>query len=397
MKPEQLYQSPNQIAPLYSRFNVAERLLLTGHSHQAWPDNAFEGQLLAWEDAARYVDEKWEHAFNQAQKVKAGFANLIEDHEHNITLGSNTHELIIKFLSALPLGKRPKLITTDGEFHTIRRQLDRLGEEGVQIIKEPASPVGTLIERISSAIDDGTAAVLISKVFYSTAVILQDLGILASRCQEVGAELLVDAYHAINVVPFSIKTEGLESAFIVGGGYKYCQLGEGNCFLRVPPGCTLRPVITGWFAEFENLGQQRKENQVQYPSDAARFSGSTYDPTSHYRGAKIFDFFHSYQLTPELLRTVNQHQVQFLISCFNTLDVDANLIDYDRSIAPDNRGGFLVLHTPYAHILQQLLKQQGVLTDYRGTSLRLGPAPYLSDAQLSTAMQILNEVIKDRF
>ena len=27
------------------------------------------------------------------------------------------------------------------------------------------------------------------------------------------------------------------TAFITGGGYKYCQLGEGNCFLRVPPGC----------------------------------------------------------------------------------------------------------------------------------------------------------------
>ena len=135
MRAEQLYQSPNKLAPLYSRFKVAERLLLTGHSHQAWPDCAFDGQVLAWEDAACYVDEKWERAFAQAQAVKAGFAGFIGDHARNITLASNTHELVTKFLSALPLGKRPKLITTDGEFHTIRRQLDRLGEEGVQIIK----------------------------------------------------------------------------------------------------------------------------------------------------------------------------------------------------------------------------------------------------------------------
>ena len=44
--------------------------------------------------------------------------------------------------------------------------------------------------------------------------------------------------------------EGLERAWIVGGGYKYLQLGEGNCFLRVPPGTRMRPVLTGWFAEF---------------------------------------------------------------------------------------------------------------------------------------------------
>ena len=127
MRAEELYQTPNEIAPLYSKFKVSERLLLTGHSHQAWPDCAYEGQKLAWEDAAHHVDDKWEHAFTRAQAVKAGFAGLIEDHERNIALGANTHELVIKFLSALPLGKRPRLITTDGEFHTIRRQLDRIG------------------------------------------------------------------------------------------------------------------------------------------------------------------------------------------------------------------------------------------------------------------------------
>ena len=31
------------LAVHYSRFRVAERLLLTGHSHQAWPDGGFEG------------------------------------------------------------------------------------------------------------------------------------------------------------------------------------------------------------------------------------------------------------------------------------------------------------------------------------------------------------------
>ena len=45
--------------------------------------------------------------------------------------------------------------------------------------------------------------------------------------------LLVDAYHHLNVVPFDIDSSGLQEAFVTGGGYKYCQLGEGNCF---PPG-----------------------------------------------------------------------------------------------------------------------------------------------------------------
>jgi len=41
MDPASLYASPNAIARHYSQFRVAERLLLTGHSHQAWPDRGF--------------------------------------------------------------------------------------------------------------------------------------------------------------------------------------------------------------------------------------------------------------------------------------------------------------------------------------------------------------------
>ena len=57
-----LSASPNALAPHYSRFRVEERLLLTGHSHQAWPDVSFDGQLEAWADAAEGVDDKWGRA-----------------------------------------------------------------------------------------------------------------------------------------------------------------------------------------------------------------------------------------------------------------------------------------------------------------------------------------------
>ena len=103
MDPASLYAAPNALAPHYSRFRVAERLLLTGHSHQAWPDEAFEAHADAWLDAARYVDDKWEHAFAQAQHVRDGFARLLGDAGGGIALAPNTHELVVRLLSALPL------------------------------------------------------------------------------------------------------------------------------------------------------------------------------------------------------------------------------------------------------------------------------------------------------
>ena len=100
MDPASLYASPNAIAGHYSHFRVAERLLLTGHSHQAWPDVGFAAQQQAWLDAAEFVDAKWERADAQAVKVRAGFARLLGSSVDEIALGQNTHELVTRWLSA---------------------------------------------------------------------------------------------------------------------------------------------------------------------------------------------------------------------------------------------------------------------------------------------------------
>jgi kynureninase len=388
-----LRASPNALAGHYTRFDVAGRLLLTGHSHQAWPDRAFHGQALAWEDAARLADEKWGPAFEKAERVRRGYARLLDDPDGDIALGQSTFELVSRFLSALPLTERPSLVTTDGEFHTIRRLLDRLAEEGVEVVKVDALPADTAAERLARAVDSRTAAVLASSVYFLDARIVPGLGQVAHACDRVGAHLLVDAYHHLNVVPFSVRAEGLETAFVTGGGYKYCQLGEGNAFLRVPRDTRLRPVLTGWFAEFAELAGEAGHGRVRYGSGAERLAGATYDPTSHYRAAEVFDFHEEEGLTPELLRAVSQHQVALLADAFDGLDADPGVVDRDRSVPLTAVAGFLALRSPRAGDLAARLRHRGVLTDHRGDVLRWGPAPYLSDRQLQDAMALLGECL----
>jgi selenocysteine lyase/cysteine desulfurase len=395
MDPRSLYGSPNALAPHYSRFGVSERLLLTGHSHQAWPDCGFDGQMGAWLDAAHHVDDKWEQAFAQADRVREGFAKLLGDAGGSVALGANTHELVVRLLSALPLKARPRLITTDGEFHSIRRQLDRLEEEGLTIVRVPEAPLESLATRLSRAVDDRTALVLVSAVFFDTGRIARGLADVAASCRRHGSRLLVDAYHALNVLPFSLADEGLGDAFIVGGGYKYCQLGEGNCFLRIPPGTELRPVVTGWFSEFTVLADRGRAERVAYGEGGDRFAGATYDPTSHYRAVRVFDFFRERGLTPPLLREVSQHQIGLLASTFDALDLDPAVVSRDRASPLDEVGGFLALQSPVAAALVRGLQARGVSTDSRGEVLRLGPAPYLSDRQLRDAMGLLGEAVRE--
>ena len=394
-KPDDLRQNPNALAKNYSRFRVAERLLFTGHSHQAWPDCGFDGQQRAWLDAAEWVDEKWDKAFAAADRVRAGFARLLDDAPDRIALASNTHDLVIRFLSGLPLRQRRRLVTTDGEYHTIRRQLDRLAEEGIEVVRVPATPADQVAQRLIDMVDERTAAVMVSSVMYRNSHIVTGLGSVLAACRQNGAELLVDAYHALNAVPFSLPSEGLGGAFIVGGGYKYCQLGEGNCFMRFPPECKMRPVVTGWFSEFDILAASKADSGVGYSAGPSRFAGSTYDPTSHYRAAEVFDFFHNEKLTPEFLREVSQHQMQLMATLFDELDTDPRVISRERVIDLTSIGGFLALAAPKADDFFEKLRQRGVLSDYRGEVLRLGPAPYLCDDQLRQAIGLVGEVARE--
>ena len=390
---DDLRASPNPVAAHYTAAGVADRLLLTGHSHQAWPDVAVEVVADGVREALALLDDKWERAFAHADRVRAGYRAWLHDAGAGLALGVNTHELVVRFLSALDLRTRPRLVTTDGEFHTLRRQLARLAEAGLELERVPAAPVETLAARLAAACDDRTAAVLVSAVLFETAEVVPGLADLAAATARTGAELLVDAYHALGPVPFEVRALGLEAAWVVGGGYKYLQLGEGNCFLRVPAhGDRLRPAITGWYAEFDALADEHDPDRVAYGRGASRFAGATYDPLSHVRAGAVMDFFAARGWDVATLHASYRHQLEVLAEAFDALDTDPAVVTRDRDTPLERLGGFLSLRAAHAGELQRALRERGVHTDARGTALRLGPAPYLSDAQLRAAVEELGAV-----
>ena len=395
MELSDLRTRPNALAAHYSRFRVSDRLLLTGHSHQAWPDVAEKGMQDAWRDAADLVDQKWDEAFARADRVRRGYARLLGEGDGGagrIALGDSTHTLLVRLLSALPLRRRPVLVTTEGEFFTIRRQMDRLEEEGLRIVRVPLRPHEDIAERLAAAVDDRCSLVMVSSVLFESARIVRGIDRVMSACRKKGAELLVDAYHHLGVLPFSTAGLGLEDAFIVGGGYKYCQLGEGNAFLRFPEGREFRPVVTGWFAEFSTLSRSRGTERLSYEKGPGRFAGATYDPVSHYRASEVFDFFLRNDLRAGFLRRVSRHQIGLLARAFDDLDLDPRLVRRDRDTPLEEIAGFLVLRSPRASEISDRLRERGVLTDSRGEALRLGPAPYLDDEQLREGIRLLGEV-----
>jgi kynureninase len=382
-----------QLQPYYSQFNVANRLLFTGHSHQAWPDAAFEGTAEYMRIASQEVDKKWDTAFKKTEKLRSYLRRYYDDPHGNYCREQNTHVLMVSWLSSLDLKNRPKIITTAGEFHSMYRQLRRLQEAGLDIIYLPHDDDNQLLNQIQAHLDEQTSAIMLSRVYFETAEVNTKLSDIAAAAREAGVPLLIDDYHGTNVVPLSVREEGLEHCYILIGGYKYLQWGEANCFLRFPESCTLRPVVTGWFSAFGKLDEPRNDQPVDFDEGDQKFATATYDPVSQFRAAAVVDFFDKMGLSPEVLTNQYRAQVSYLRELFDGLKLEPDTIRQATVRPVDEVGGFLALRSPKARQIRALLLEEGIYTDARGDIIRFGPAPYTTSEQCRQVMTALKKII----
>ena len=378
--------SPATLRPHYSAFLSRDRILLTGHSHQAWPNVARDGLLTAFSDAAKSVDDKWAAAAAQADVLRSAVAAELGVAGDEIALAQNSHELVSRFLSGLAWSRGRHIVTTAGEFHSMDRQLRRLVEAGIEVSFVPVAPLDTLAERMAACVRADTVALMASTVLFQTSAIVPHLNAAIEAAHRVGAAVLLDAYHAFCVVPQPLQTFGQDPIFVSGGGYKYAQWGEGCCWLRVPPNTDMRPVFTGWFADFAGLEGPRHDRVGYGVRGADRFAGSTYDPASHYRAAAVVQFFRDQHLTTDTLRQISLRQTRRLMDALPALELLTPRVD-------ESRGGFVAFRVPNASRVVAALRREGVFADARDDILRLGPAPYLTNEELDRGASLVSAVV----
>jgi kynureninase len=380
------------IRAAYSRFldSSEGRILLSGHSHQAWPDVARDAQLEVFDDAARLVDDKWERVFEIQNEVgRAVLSRLGFAEDDAIAFGESTHQLIYRLFSALDL-KRAHVVTTTGEFHSLYRQLARLGEDGLRITWVDAHPREGMAERLLDAIEEGVTVVALSAVMFEDAYIVPDLLRVIQRAREVGAIPLVDAYHGFNVVPLTWGAEA-DGVYVVAGGYKYAGIGNGLCWMRLPPDCALRPAYTGWFADFSSLAQPRALGKpVAYGPGGMRFAGATFDASAMYRARAVMNHWDRLGLDVPALRAISTSQTKRIMTRLGRLAPDLEVIS---ATDDQRRAGFVTVRHDKASAIVSKLRERNVLVDARGSLLRIGPAPYLLDEEIDRGIDIITETI----
>lgn len=269
---------------LFTQALSASRLHFAAHSHHLWPDAALDGHEEAARDSAVLADQKWERILSEVlpRSQQEVAAELGVPDPGTIAFSSNTHDLIVRLFSAKERVGPIRVLTSDGEFHSFRRQADRWEEAGtIERHVIPCEPYDTFGERFLVAMNEVSPDItFVSHVMFNSGLRLDDIEALAAYAKPDGPWVVIDGYHAFMAIPVDLSAVA-DRVFYLAGGYKYAMAGEGSCFMHCPPGFAPRPAITGWYAAFGHL--EKRVEGVPYSSDGLRMMGATFDASALYR------------------------------------------------------------------------------------------------------------------
>jgi selenocysteine lyase/cysteine desulfurase len=378
---------------LFSRSLGADpdRLHFAAHSHHLWPDASFEGQVEAWNDAARLADRKWAKVMGEiCPAAQAEVASELGTGMHDtVVFSSNTHDFLIRLVTAAPRRTAVPLrvLTSDGEFHSARRQLARWEEEGsITVERIPVEPFESFSGRFLAAAGTGEPDfILVSQVLYGSGRLFDRVDELSALGQPDRPWVVIDGYHAFMAIDRPFGEAAAQTAFYLGGGYKYAMSGEGCAFMHAPPGFAERPPITGWYAEFEDLSLPPEA--VGYAPDARRFLGATFDPSALYRFTAVRRMLTENGLTtPRISAHVQGLQRQLLERIAETVLAETRLLN---PLDGGRHARFLAFRSPKAQQWHAALEAKNCITDVRGNVLRIGFGIYQDDADVDRLVQLL--------
>jgi selenocysteine lyase/cysteine desulfurase len=213
-------------------------------------------------------------------ELRARYARWIGAPEGSVALHPNISAGLTSVAESLDYRRRPKVVVTSLDFPTVAYQWLARAGEGIEVtIVESPDGISVPLEALAGAVDERTALVATSHVFFTSGAI-QDVRALAELAHARGALLLVDGYHAAGQLPVDVRA--LDVDFYCSGGLKWLLGGTGIAFMYARPALwpSLAPRATGWFAHREQF--RFDPRALELHDDARRLEGGTPAVTSVY-------------------------------------------------------------------------------------------------------------------
>ena len=272
------------------------------------------------------------------------------------------------------------MLTSDGEFHSARRQFARWAESGdIALERVPTEPFESFSQRfLERALAGDHDFIFVSQLLFGTGRPFDKVEELAALSAPEGPWIVIDGYHAFMAIPQPFGPAAAKSAFYLAGGYKYAMAGEGCAFLHSPPGFGPRPPITGWYAEFEDL--TLPPGSVGYAKDGSRFMGATFDASGLYRFNAVQRMLHDNGLTTD---RISAHVEMLKRMLFERIAGTAlERAELLNPLDGASHARFLAFRSGMAQSWCAELAAKNCIADVRGNVLRIGLGLYHAEADI---------------
>ncbi|HUF51667.1 MAG TPA: aminotransferase class V-fold PLP-dependent enzyme [Longimicrobiales bacterium] len=310
--------------------------------------------------------------------LRSRMAAFLGAHDGEVALAASTSAALSVIASALDYRTRNRVIVADLDFPTVAYQW--MVRPGVEVVRVPSDDgVSIDPQRMAAAIDDRTALVSISHVFFTTGAIQQTAPI-ADAARRHDALFLVDGYQSAGQVPVDVAALGAD--VFVTGPLKWLLGGPGLAYLYVagPWIARLEPQITGWFAARDQFAFDIHD--FAFKDDARRFElGTPALPTVHAAlgGQEIID-----EVGIHAIRARNSELTEYLIERL----ADAGLETRTAARADDRSALVMVRHAEPDRAVQWLA-QHDIIVDARPGHVRVSPHFYNTADDIDRFVTIL--------
>ncbi len=300
-------------------------------------------------------------------RLRAAYGRLIGAAAEAISLHACISAALSVAAESLDYRARPRVVTTSLDFPTLPYQWLAKARRGVEVtVLESPDGVSVPLELFARAVDERTALVATSHVFFASGAI-QDVQALARLAHDRGARILVDGYHATGQLPVDVGALGVD--FYCSGGLKWLLGGSGIAFLYVAPELAgrLEPGITGWFAHadpfrFDPRGLERA-------ADGRRFELGT--PAMAAVSAQLGGLEVIEEIGVAAIRAVTSALTEDLVAGASARGLRPRVAP-----GPAERSGIVMLprRDPAADVRR--LEARGFVVDARAGHLRVSPYFY---------------------